>query len=99
MVKRTPLITGSVRTVLPSLQPCGSWAAYQRHRKAKEPACDKCMQASRDYMMLLRGPSRRWLTQGKRDGRPVTGLCVVCGGSYVGHPVFGDCFRKATGTA
>lgn len=30
------------------LKPCGTFAAYQRHLRRKEPACDPCAQAGRD---------------------------------------------------
>ena len=43
---------------------CGTYAGVQQHRKRREPACDLCRQAARDYMRGLRtreGPSRdRW---------------------------------------
>ncbi len=85
------------------LQPCGTHAAYNRHRKRRQPACDLCVEGEAAYRQQLRDRSRgslparrRWESRG-RDGRPVSGLCVVCGGSYVGHPVFGVCYRKAMG--
>lgn len=34
--------------------PCGTFGGYQRHIKAKEPACDGCAEASRKYMAEYR---------------------------------------------
>lgn len=31
------------------IQPCGTVAAYRRHRRHGQPACEPCIQASRDY--------------------------------------------------
>ena len=43
---------------------CGTYAGVQQHRKRKEPACDECRKAAREYMSELRvrkGPARdRW---------------------------------------
>lgn len=36
------------------LQPCGTPAAYQRHRKNGEEACDACKSANTAYMRSLR---------------------------------------------
>lgn len=30
------------------LQPCGTWAAYQRHKRKGEDPCAKCLVAARD---------------------------------------------------
>jgi hypothetical protein len=30
-------------------QPCGTYGAYQQHRLRKEPACEPCMEAQREY--------------------------------------------------
>lgn len=32
----------------PPVQPCGTEAAYRRHKKAKEPTCQPCREARRD---------------------------------------------------
>lgn len=38
----------------PSLQPCGTYAAYQRHVKAGESPCVGCRQASAEYRRTYR---------------------------------------------
>lgn len=40
------------------LQPCGTPAAYKRHRKAGESACKKCRKAHRDYIASIERKSR-----------------------------------------
>ena len=43
---------------------CGTYAGVQQHRKRREPACEPCREAAREYMRDLRarkGPARdRW---------------------------------------
>lgn len=40
-----------------SPQPCGTYAAYQRHRKNGETPCAKCRAANAQYMRWLRETS------------------------------------------
>lgn len=40
------------------MDPCGSYGAYQRHRKLGEPACRACKDAARDYQRA-RAAARR----------------------------------------
>lgn len=37
------------------LKPCGTQAAYQRHRKRGETPCQPCVEANRAYMRKWRG--------------------------------------------
>jgi len=37
-----------------ALQPCGTHAAYQRHRRAGETPCEKCKNGNAVYMRMLR---------------------------------------------
>jgi hypothetical protein len=43
---------------------CGTYAGAQQHRRRKEPACDECREAQREYVRSLRarqGPAKdRW---------------------------------------
>jgi len=39
----------------PPLQPCGTPAAYKRHRVAGEPACEACRQANTEASIAYRG--------------------------------------------
>ena len=39
------------------LQPCGTPAAYQRHKRRGEPACDACQKAIADYLREYRATS------------------------------------------
>jgi hypothetical protein len=43
---------------------CGTYAGVMQHRKLKEPACDECREAQREYMHAFRarkGPGNdRW---------------------------------------
>jgi hypothetical protein len=48
------------------LQPCGTWAAYKRHRKAGEVPCDACKEAS---ALRSRGRYKR-MGNGEGRGRP-----------------------------
>lgn len=41
----------------PPRQPCGTWAAYKRHRKAGEEPCESCKEASRQQARQRYKPS------------------------------------------
>jgi hypothetical protein len=41
------------------VQPCGTWAAAQRHRKNREPPCEPCRDAEREYEALKRERKRQ----------------------------------------
>ena len=45
------------------LQPCGTHAAYQRHVRAKEDACDACRAANVVYVGVRRGARQAALRQ------------------------------------
>ena len=58
------------------LAPCGTYGAYQRHLKRKEPVDPECRQAASDY----RESSKVKAQPPPEDGRPVpTVACPVCG--------------------
>lgn len=40
------------------LKPCGSNAAYERHVRHHEPACDQCLDAHAEYMHTWRTTRR-----------------------------------------
>src|SRR5690625_2909950 len=52
-----------------ALQPCGTWAAYKRHKRKNEDPCDECRQASREQ----RQGQRRL----ERENAPAPSLTVV----------------------
>lgn len=41
------------------LAPCGTYSAYQRHRKRGEAVDSDCEQAHQDYLAALRGPDAK----------------------------------------
>lgn len=41
------------------LKPCGTWAAYQRHRRKGEEPCDACSAAAREQRNGRRAEERR----------------------------------------
>lgn len=43
------------------LQPCGTYAAYQRHLLASEEPCEACKQAAREYRRAYRKVAPRGL--------------------------------------
>lgn len=42
-----------------NLAPCGTLTAYQRHLRRKEPVCDECKKAKRDYEKQNAAKKRR----------------------------------------
>jgi hypothetical protein len=76
-----------------SVAPCGTKAAYQRHRRHGEIPCAACKQANRDYYRLRQGhkprkpklpgtSNQRWAAQYKeivRRWKLDQASCVGCG--------------------
>lgn len=52
------------------LKPCGTTAAYQRHRKRKETACDDCKAAVAAYNRAYRAANPQIAVQ-QREGNQI----------------------------
>lgn len=52
------------------LQPCGTFAAYRRHLRAKETPCDACRQAARDQKNDRKNAQRVKDAEAARDAAP-----------------------------
>jgi hypothetical protein len=70
-----------------NLQPCGTMAAYKRHKKRGEPVDDACRVASRqNYQARYRetkcGKPAYYLRTRKEPEPPRTVECPVCGESF-----------------
>jgi len=51
---------GSIRDAeRPNLQPCGTYAGYERHKYHNEPACDECSAAMAAYFRTRRERDRQ----------------------------------------
>lgn len=59
------------------LQPCGTYAAYRRHLRNGEEACDLCKQAYRDYQNDRNGYGAGLGTPGHNADRPGAGAGEV----------------------
>ena len=42
-----------------ALKPCGTYAAYRRHLRAKESPCEECRQAARDQKNVRKDAARK----------------------------------------
>ena len=51
------------------LKPCGTTAAYQRHVRAGEEACEPCKEANRAHTAMLRATNEHVRTQGRKNTR------------------------------
>ncbi len=54
---------------MPELQPCGTYAAEQRHRRNGEPVCDACKEAAAAYKRELYSKRPLMRHNNKRLGR------------------------------
>jgi len=52
------------------LQPCGTFAAYRRHLRAKETPCDACRQAARDQKNDRKNAQRVKDAEAAREAAP-----------------------------
>ena len=52
---RRALVAAGISDIRPALQPCGTPAAYKRHRAAGEIACDACRRANTEANIVYRG--------------------------------------------
>lgn len=57
-----------------ALQPCGTWAAYKRHKKAGEAPCPECAAACRAQF------ANRYVA---RPRAVLVAACPVCGSEFV----------------
>ena len=53
-----------------TLQPCGTFAAYRRHLRAKETPCDACRQAARDQKNDRKNAQRVKDAEAAREAAP-----------------------------
>ena len=57
------------------LRPCGTWAAFQRHKERDEEPCEACVTAARLWNLYTSARSSYWA--GKRSGAPVGQLASL----------------------
>lgn len=53
-----------------ALKPCGTYAAYRRHLRAKETPCEPCKQASRDQKNQRKDAARKAAAEEAREAAP-----------------------------
>lgn len=53
-----------------ALLPCGTFAAYRRHLRAKEAPCDPCRQAARDQKNNRKDAQRKEAAEAAREATP-----------------------------
>ncbi|MEH0574379.1 hypothetical protein QBA54_07745 [Streptomyces sp. B21-108] len=52
-----------------SVQPCGTYPAYMRHKKLREDACEPCLEAKRQYYRAWYARNRERIQASRRkDG-------------------------------
>ena len=86
------------------LKPCGTVAAYERHRRVGEPACEACKEAKRAAQReRTGGKPRRPAYCGTRSGyvrhqRHRETPCAECKGAHAKYEVERRARKRGTGT-